>query len=214
MTSTQKFVLVAMADMANEQEDFKCWPSLTHLAKKTGLGKSTVVRAINYLVTSGYISRSEIGDYSGKRTVYQVHCNPSVTAGLGPQREQPSTTAGHRTLNEPLDPVLGKTKISADWKPSIKVLEWTRNQGIPDKQVLVEIVPSFVAYWLDTGEKRKSWDATFMRNPIVKREITNYKHRNKGNGNKRKTAGQLAAEQCNDQGPNQEPRTVQGERVN
>ena len=53
-----KLLLIALADHAND-ETFDCWPSLTHLVKKTGMGRSTIARALNTLEATGFITREQ-----------------------------------------------------------------------------------------------------------------------------------------------------------
>ena len=84
---TQKLVLLALADHAND-ETWKCWPSLGHLHKKTGLNRRTVSRALKLLADAGLIGRINRGRES---TVYQLnvaswgHETPRGTEPLGAQ---------------------------------------------------------------------------------------------------------------------------------
>lgn len=66
---SQKLVLLALADHAND-ETWKCWPSLGHLHKKTGLNRRTVSRCIQSLVEQKLIGRINRGRES---TVYQLN---------------------------------------------------------------------------------------------------------------------------------------------
>lgn len=82
--STSAFVLLALADHAND-EDFKCWPSLKHLAKKCRINKVTVERALKRLEKAGLIARQRRN--SDKRshlsTVYKLN------TPLGAERTYP-----------------------------------------------------------------------------------------------------------------------------
>jgi hypothetical protein len=51
--------------------------------------------------------------------------------------------------------------IPSDWRPSERVLAWAAKQGMTRDWVEAQI-DEFVVYWTDTGEARKSWDATFI----------------------------------------------------
>jgi hypothetical protein len=53
------------------------------------------------------------------------------------------------------------TPIPPDWKPGERVLEWAAKRGMTRTWVEAQI-EEFVVYWTDTGERRKSWDATFI----------------------------------------------------
>ncbi len=49
-----KLVLIALADNADD-EKFQCWPSVTHLARRCEIGRSTVYRSIVHLTRLGLI---------------------------------------------------------------------------------------------------------------------------------------------------------------
>lgn len=53
------------------------------------------------------------------------------------------------------------TPIPADWCPSDRVFAWAAKQGMAYDWVEAQI-DEFLVYWTDTGECRKSWDATFI----------------------------------------------------
>ncbi len=80
----------------------------------------------------------------------------------------------HRTVNEPLsyddDTRTRKrradgggkvTLIPPQWQPGGRVFDWAAKQGMARQWVEAQI-DEFVVYWTDTGERRKSWDATFI----------------------------------------------------
>lgn len=127
---TQKLVLLALADHTND-ESGECWPSLTHICRKTGLGRSTVARALKALESDRIIGRKQRGRQT---TVYILnvanwsHSGTSANAGLVPERDQGSATAGpqvvperdggsaragHGTVREPSGEPSGKRKGSA-----------------------------------------------------------------------------------------------------
>jgi hypothetical protein len=47
------------------------------------------------------------------------------------------------------------------WQPSDRVYDWADKQGMTREWVIAQI-DEFIVYWRDTGERRKSWDATFI----------------------------------------------------
>ncbi len=51
--------------------------------------------------------------------------------------------------------------IPSNWQPSERVFDWAAKQGVSREWVHAQI-DEFVVYWSDTGECRKSWDATFI----------------------------------------------------
>lgn len=55
--STQRFVLLTLADMANDN-GLSVYPSMASIAKKCALERRSVIRAINALVEDGYLKRT------------------------------------------------------------------------------------------------------------------------------------------------------------
>lgn len=123
MTSTQKAVLISLADNAND--DGVCWPSVSNIALRTCLSERAVQGAIKSLCSTGALQTS---DRTGRSTIYkvtpeaysppqQLHprttCTPEADAGSPPQmvREAPAAGAPHprssctqnrnRTISEP-----------------------------------------------------------------------------------------------------------------
>lgn len=105
----QKLLLLALADHAND-ETFDCWPSLTHLCKKTGMGRSTVARTLLAMESAQLIGREQRENQS-TRYVLNVsrwsQSGTSATAGLVPQRDGVvpqrdggSARAGHSLVPE------------------------------------------------------------------------------------------------------------------
>lgn len=72
-----KLTLLALADHAND-ETFECWPSLTHLSRKTNLDRRTVMRALAELEERKVIKRKRRGR---KTTVYRLNLAGSLGAG-------------------------------------------------------------------------------------------------------------------------------------
>lgn len=56
LPTTQKFVLVALADLADEYDS--CYPSQEYIARVVGATDRTVRRALTSLEDDGYIERS------------------------------------------------------------------------------------------------------------------------------------------------------------
>ena len=53
------------------------------------------------------------------------------------------------------------TTIASDWQPGERAYAWAEKQGLTRDWVQAQI-DEFVIYWSDAGERRKSWDATFI----------------------------------------------------
>jgi len=67
--SSRKFVMIAIADMANEHGE--TWPSLVRLSERTNLSRSTVRRALVWLQSDGRIVMMR-GNGRGKITRVQI----------------------------------------------------------------------------------------------------------------------------------------------
>ena len=54
------------------------------------------------------------------------------------------------------------TPIPPHWRPGERVFDWAAKHAMTRTWVEAQI-DEFVVYWSDTGERRKSWDATFIK---------------------------------------------------
>lgn len=75
---TDKFILLALSDHAND-EDYTCWPSLSHLQRKTGYSRPTIWKSIDRLIKAGAVSR--VGDSQNGSTLYKIHVGNQITLG-------------------------------------------------------------------------------------------------------------------------------------
>jgi hypothetical protein len=76
----QKLVLLALADHASDEGE-GAYPSLTRLERKTALGHSSVIRALDALKLAGYITRQGIS----KRGTVDYSLNLPALESLVPQ---------------------------------------------------------------------------------------------------------------------------------
>lgn len=99
-TSTDKLVLLALADWANGEG--LCWPSIKQLADKSGLAERGLQMAIKRLCEAGHLTRCEV---TGKGVNYTVHprttCTPAKDAPphemtQTPARRAPNTVSNHQ----------------------------------------------------------------------------------------------------------------------
>jgi hypothetical protein len=81
LTAPERYVLVAFAD--NADDNGKCWPKKTTIVDKTGLGRSTVYRAIERLAELGIYSEGTDAD---GRTCIWLRLSHSGTV-TGPEAE-------------------------------------------------------------------------------------------------------------------------------
>lgn len=95
LSSTQKLVLLALADWANDEG--LCWPSINRLAIKTSMAGRSVQRLIRDLEQMGFIRRIEV---IGKGNQYWIRlplteCHPctSVTPPLTVCHPTPDTVS-------------------------------------------------------------------------------------------------------------------------
>jgi hypothetical protein len=85
------------------------------------------------------------------------HRNRHITAS------EPSLSGDAGTQPAPREPrgAGGAIPIPRDWRPSERVFDWAATQAMTRPWVEAQ-VDEFLVYWSDTGECRKSWDATFI----------------------------------------------------
>lgn len=97
ITSTQKFVLVSLADRADENH--RCFPSVRRICKDTILAERAVRNALRSLEESGYI---EVIKKDGKVNIYRLigvpdrHSDPGTSctpASNAPLHQVPNTPA-------------------------------------------------------------------------------------------------------------------------
>ena len=69
---TQKFVLVALADITDDHEI--CFPSISYIIKKTAFARRTVHNAISDLIENGFIDKADRAGANGKNisNVYRL----------------------------------------------------------------------------------------------------------------------------------------------
>jgi hypothetical protein len=65
--STQKFVLISLADNANDNGI--CWPSIPTICRRTSLHRATVLRAIAWLTEHGYLA---VNRETGRHNSYRI----------------------------------------------------------------------------------------------------------------------------------------------
>ncbi len=96
----EKLVLLALADCANDEG--KCWPSATTLARKTGEGERTVRRAVQSLIAKGALKQDQ---RSGTSPIYTVNpCQSGTPARAAPLPDRPDTPA--RAAPKPLGTII------------------------------------------------------------------------------------------------------------
>jgi hypothetical protein len=81
---------------------------------------------------------------------HSTESEPSVGDGDGPDTHTDEQMSSGKVC--PIPP---------DWQPSARVFAWAAKLGLTRDWVEAQI-EEFRLYWGDTGERRRSWDATFI----------------------------------------------------
>lgn len=158
-----KWLLVTLCDYVNDQGE--CWPSTFTLAKRTGMGRSTVAKKLNALIDDGYIERLPSAFNSSTYRVYVGDTGVSVVdtpvsevgSNLSVTNHKPKRKTG---VLMPDDWVASpELRAEIDAIPNIKEIDHDAEQ--------IE----FREYWQASGRKYISWDRKykwFMSNYRVK----------------------------------------------
>ena len=104
-----RWLLVVLADHANE--DAKCWPSQATLAKRTGMGRSTINRKLDLLEEQNLISR--ISGNHNRSTMY--HLLVSEKDKLVPERDR---LVPQQDTKLPIN----NNTLPEGWKPSDELI--------------------------------------------------------------------------------------------
>lgn len=113
LAHADKLVLLALADNANDEG--LCYPSVTTLAEKCCMHRSTVLRSLQSLEEAGQVTRDL---RSGRATVYHVHPSQIATGRrLQPVAERDPSQAATGSAARP-HPSQSATPPVADCDPS------------------------------------------------------------------------------------------------
>ena len=119
LSSTQKLVLLSLADWANDEG--LCWPSINRLAIKTSMAGRSVQRIIRDLESMGFIRRDEV---LGKGNRYWIsipltECHPchSVTPPLTESHPTPDTVSPNTLKIHQLNTKYIRRELP-DWIPA------------------------------------------------------------------------------------------------
>lgn len=82
--SSLKFVFAAMADVANEKEEMRCWPSVKHICDFTSLDRKTVLASIEKLIQQGWLIETDERKGRTKQIkVYRFNIDKFNTTKIG-----------------------------------------------------------------------------------------------------------------------------------
>lgn len=172
----QKFVLVALADMADEKET--CYPGQERLASMTGTSVSTVRRAVKSLEECGAITRQARGLAGGGRTSdrYFLNTNQPICTVRGnrssetPKPVNDDVETGHSDRGTPREPSVEPSDLVGDllevlwtlWpsprRATRKVVERSLRTALKstDAATLIEAAKQHVDVWA-------SWPASEIK---------------------------------------------------
>lgn len=166
LPSTDKMVLLALADAAND--DGVTWMAVRSrregkldIIQKTSLSERAIQNAMKRLEESGHISR-EMRD--GKGTIYTVFPDPRTTctpaAGAQtPARRAPKPSNNPSTNVEDINTRARASKrCPSDWQPNQSHADLGGSLGMDLRDISAE---SFAMKDHTFATARKDWDATF-----------------------------------------------------
>jgi hypothetical protein len=188
---TQKFVLLALADHANEKNI--CWPGLDKLVEKTGFVRSTVIDAIKQLKKAGILSSRPIHGEKGfrKGTEYKLYLSqnlspPSLSRlelsgieeSLSLNKALPESESQPQTIKEPLkNHKYNKSLLPNDFDLNDELLAWGRKEGYLE-QILKQHLEHFKNIAQAKGYQYVNWDAAFKA--AVKKNWARIENEGKG----------------------------------
>lgn len=106
---SQKLVLLSLADNANDRGD--CWPSITTIAEKCCMHRSTVMRMLNELEIKGQITRSiEPGMTNG----YRIHPSHIATTTAAHPSQAATSIESEPPQGSTIDPAQSQAVTSSD----------------------------------------------------------------------------------------------------
>ena len=155
-----KLVLLALADHADEHGH--CWPGIARIEQRTGLSRSTVIRALAELETGRLIERTRRGTTSNSYTLTSVtmtppKCHhdttPSVTMTPEPSLE---------TSKKPNRARAQLSSITEDWHPDADLWKWAHdNFPLFTREDLTNATDRFRDHWISKAERRADWRASW-----------------------------------------------------
>ena len=139
--STQKLVLLSLADRAGENHD--CWPSIDRLVENTGLNRKTVIKVIKEMVALGLIhSQKKAFGRSNTYTLIGVieHTRSSHKVSEGINSPKKGTNANSPKNGTPIVPESEPLKVPKKGHESIKesIKESKKEKNIK-KESLIEL---------------------------------------------------------------------------
>ena len=132
LAGSQKFVLVALADMADEAQS--CYPGLERISAMTGMSVATVRRGLAKLEQSGLIRHERRNRSNGSRTSNRYFLSVGADLALNSPSAHPATESKRSsctdlalTVQEP------SAHIEQGKEPSVKPSEEPLGESAPNR---------------------------------------------------------------------------------
>jgi len=147
-----RWLLVVLADHANE--DGKCWPSQATLARRTGMGRSTVNRKLEMLEKNQLIHR--ISGNSERSTMYHL---------LVPERDKVVPERDKVVPERDTKLPSNNNTLSDDWRPSEELVATINQVAMRNNQEINHDIETakFIAHHQSTGKRLKDFKAAYRK---------------------------------------------------
>ena len=145
-----RWLLVVLADHANEEG--KCWPSQATLARRTGMGRSTVNRKLELLEQNNLIIR--VSGNHERSTRYQLLVPEQDK--LVPERDK---LVPERDTKLPVN----NNTLTDDWKPSEELIASINEVAHRNGQEINHDIETnkFISYYQSKGKRLKDIKAAY-----------------------------------------------------
>jgi DNA-binding transcriptional MocR family regulator len=155
-----KLVLLALADHADEHGH--CWPGIGRIEQRTGLSRSTVIRALAELETGRLIERTRRGSTSNSYNligikVSSLKCHHDISSGVT-MTPKPSVEPSKK----PNKARAQVTAMTEDWQPDGDLIIWALGSfPIFNTEDLKDATDRFRDHWISKAERRADWRASW-----------------------------------------------------
>jgi len=187
MAPTDKLVLLALADCANDEGH--CWPSIATIARKSGVSERSVQRAIRHAEMVKLIKRDEvIGRGCNYRFLPRQAVTPDNVSPATNETPTPDTVSpkpSGTTIPKKDKPSLGKrprkqapeVELPDDWQPQPFGTETqcrAIEDGWPPGERIIQL-EHFRAHHTRNGDRFRDWQAAWRTWVLNSRKFRNGK---------------------------------------
>lgn len=200
LPANAKYICFYLSTFMNLEHDV-AWPSQVRIASETGLTEPTVRKWLEYLADNEWLvirrkAREvltnggnqlqneyiiSIPDIVLQRAVndlptndkgglinHQRGVNESSKVGkqFTPNNNSNNNKNIHTSSQDSLVPVL----MDKSWMPNTVNMDWLTKSGLP-KHEISKVIDDFRDFWILSKSKRKNWDLSFRKNPVVNRAV-------------------------------------------